>query len=178
MSIPKHPGAIHRFFDTSPISPDGRYLAACILPRGDRLPLPRERAGILLVDLETGAEEVIAETEGWAIQVGANLQWGDNRTLYYNDLYPDAWAPCLVGLDIFTGEKRRMKNGVFMLSPDGRYALTHNLAKSRLTQNGYEVMIPDEMIIRNDHHPKDDGFQRFQAGSSSCLEPGLEICGV
>lgn len=157
---PKHPGAIHRFFDTSPISPDGRYLAACILPYGDHLPIPREQAGILLVDLETGQEEVIAHTEGWGIQVGANLQWGDSRTLYYNDLFPGTWEPCLVKLDIFTGEKQRMKNGIFMLSPDGRYALTHNLVKGRLTQNGYGVMIPDEEILRNDHFPQNDGFYR------------------
>ena len=134
------------------------YLAACVLPYGDHLPSPRDRAGILLVDLETGREEIIDETAGWGLQVGANLQWGNDQTLYYNDLYSNTWEPCLVELNPFTGEKKRMGSGIFMLSPDGRYALTHNLVKGRLTQNGYGVMIPDEKIVRNDHHPTDDGF--------------------
>ena len=35
--------AIHRFFDTSPFSPSGRYLAVFRLPFEDRVPPPGEK---------------------------------------------------------------------------------------------------------------------------------------
>ena len=170
---PQHSGVIHRFFDTSPISPNGRYLAACVLPCENRHPLPGETAGILLVDLETGQEEIIAHTRGWAMQVGANLQWGDDQTLYYNDLFPERWEPCLVQLHPFTGEKKRLSGGIFMLSPDGRYALTHNLARSRLTQYGYGVMIPDEYLMHKNRDLWNDGFYRTdtQTGETELFMP-------
>ena len=165
---PEHGAAIHRFFDTSPISPSGKYLAACVLPYENRLPSPGDLAKILLVDLETGKETIIAETRGWGIQVGANLQWGGEGILYYNDVDTRTWVPCLVRHDIRNGSIRRMGQGIFMLSPDGRFALTHNLSKSRLTQTGYGVAVPDAYALPNGDHPEDDGFFRTDTLSGQC----------
>lgn len=164
---PGHGRTIHRFFDTSPISPDGRYLAATVLPYENHPQNPSDTAGILLVDLETGEERVIAETRGWGIQVGANVQWSDANTLVYNDADSD-WNPHLVKHDIRTGEKKCMGKGVFMLSPDGRYALTHNLARSRITQVGYGVMIPDALLTQNGSCPEDDGFFLTDLETGEC----------
>lgn len=47
-------GSFHRFFDTSPLSPSGRYLGLTRLPFEDRLPPPGHVAEVLLVDLDTG----------------------------------------------------------------------------------------------------------------------------
>ena len=55
---PNRRGCIHRFFDTSPISPSGRYLALFQLPSEDRQPEPGEAGNIVLVDLHTG-EDII-----------------------------------------------------------------------------------------------------------------------
>jgi len=164
---PGHGRTIHRFFDTSPISPDGRYLAATVLPYENHPQSPGDTAEILLVNLETGEERVISETRGWGTQVGANVQWSDAHTLVYNDADSD-WNPHLVKYDVRSGEMQRMGNGVFMLSPDGRYALTHNLAKSRVTQPGYGVMVPDERIGTNGEHPEDDGFYITDLVSGEC----------
>lgn len=155
---PKHPGAIHRFFDTSPISPDNKHLIACVLPYENKLPQIGDTADILLVDLENGDEKVIASTKGWALQVGAHAQWIDSHTVCYNDVNTQTWQPYLVKHDIITGEKTNMGFGVCVVSPNGRKALTNNLTKNRFTQNGYGVMIPDEMLKRNNNHPEDDGF--------------------
>ena len=170
---PEHGACIHRFFDTSPISPSGKYLAACILPYEDHLPVPGDRAKILLVDLEAGKETVIAETSGWGIQVGANVQWGGEGILYYNDVDTGSWTPCLIRHDLKTGVRRRMGQGIFMLSPDGKYALTHNLVKSRLTQTGYGVAVPDEFVRENGDYPTEDGFYRTdtETGESTLFMP-------
>ncbi|MHC5035401.1 MAG: hypothetical protein ACYTFZ_10230, partial [Planctomycetota bacterium] len=57
---PGFDGAIHRFFDTSPISPSGRYLALTRFLREDRPPSPSEAAEVVLVDLQTGATRTLA----------------------------------------------------------------------------------------------------------------------
>lgn len=155
---PETPRTIHRFFDTSPVSPDGRYLAVLQLPVEGRNPLPGERADVLLVDLETGAVRKLDDTAGWGVQVGANVQWSPDGALYYNDV-KDGRSAVLVQYDVRTGVRRTLGDaGVFMLSPDGRYALTHNLVKSRLTQTGYGVWVDDAFVVRNGDHPEDDGF--------------------
>ena len=67
-------GMMHRFFDTSPFSPSGRYLALTRFPFEDRLPAPGDVAEVILVDLKTGEQRSIAETRGWGTQLGAQVQ--------------------------------------------------------------------------------------------------------
>ncbi len=50
---------IHRYWDTSPFSPSGRYLALTRLPAEDRLPEPGDVAEVVLVDLQAGGERVL-----------------------------------------------------------------------------------------------------------------------
>ncbi|GAH43070.1 unnamed protein product, partial [marine sediment metagenome] len=69
---PERPACIHRFFDTSPISPSGRYVALFQLPAEDSVPAPGDAGNIVLVDLATGEDRVVAETCGWETQMGAN----------------------------------------------------------------------------------------------------------
>ncbi len=71
---PKVGQVIHRFFDTSPISPSGRYLAAFRMQYEDKLPLAGDKGEVIVVDLQTGEEEAVAETCGWESQLGANVQ--------------------------------------------------------------------------------------------------------
>ena len=85
---------IHRFFDTSPFSPSGRYLALTRLPYEDHLPMPGDAAEVILVDLNTSEEQVVAETHGWDTQLGAQTQWGaDDSQLFFNDLDTRSWQP-------------------------------------------------------------------------------------
>ena len=166
---PNHPGAIHYFFDTSPISPDNRYLVASILPYEDHLNEPGDSADILLVDLDTGEEKIIASTKGWGLQVGAHAQWCGNRTICYNDLDTDTWEPYVVKLNIMTGEKQHLNSkGIDMLSPDHKFAITHNLVNGRFHQWGYGVMVPDDKMVRNGNYPTDDGFYLTNLETGEC----------
>ncbi len=156
---PRTPGCFHRFFDTTPISPSGRYLAALRMPDETRLNQPGEIADVVLVDLEAGTETVVAQTRGWEAQMGANLNWGaDDHCLVFNDVDPDDWGSRLVRLDPLSGACERIPGGVYHLSPDGRYAAACSLERMRRTQDGYGVVIPDEHVPLNHGAPDDDGL--------------------
>ena len=84
---PGNTGYIHRYYDSSPFSPSGRYVAVTRLPFEDHQPQRGEVAEIAVIDLATGDTRTVAETRGWDVQLGAQLQWGaDDRTLLFNDL--------------------------------------------------------------------------------------------
>ncbi len=62
---PKTGRTIHRFFDTSPISPSGRYMALFRMPQEEKTPCPGEIGEVIVVDLKTGEEQIVATTAGW-----------------------------------------------------------------------------------------------------------------
>lgn len=150
---------IHRFFDTSPISPSGRFVGLFRLPNEIRPPQPGEAGEVVLVDLETGRERVVATTRGWETQMGANVQWGaTDADLFFNDVDPATWKPFAVQLDPATGRTRRIAGTVFTVSPDGRYLTSYNLVASRWIQVGYGVVIPNRLARRNVGPVTDDGL--------------------
>ncbi len=171
-------GVIHRFFDTSPISPSGRYLAVFRLPYEDRLPSPGDRGQIVLVDLQTGSERVLDTTAGWEMQVGANLQWGaSDSELYYNDVDTRTWIAYGVGLDPLSGNRRRLNSCIFEVSPDGRFAATTDPVRARFSQTGYGVVIPDHLVPRYDRPSEQDGLTvtDLRTGASRLLISVAEI---
>ncbi len=150
----------HRFFDTSAISPSGRYVAVLRLPFEDRLPCPGDVAHILLIDLKTGKESTVADTRGWEHQLGANLNWGgSDHELFFNDVDTAIWTPFAWKLDPLTGRKQRMAGTVYHASRDGRWLISANLVTTRKTQRGYGVCIPDgELPPRRIGPCEGDGF--------------------
>lgn len=56
---------IHRFFDSSAISPSGRYVALTQLPDETRPPYAGEPADVVVVDLYTAQWEIVARTHGY-----------------------------------------------------------------------------------------------------------------
>ena len=156
---PDRRGCFHRFFDTSPFSPGGRYVALLQAPFEDRVNRPGEAATVLVVDLETGEEHEAGTTRGWEFQMGANLQWGtDDETLLYNDVDTAGWTAHGVRLSWRTGEARSFPRGIYHASPDGRFAAVTNPLAMRRTQNGYGVLVPDELVPRNRGLSEEDGL--------------------
>ncbi|MBI5691778.1 MAG: hypothetical protein HZC55_16970 [Verrucomicrobia bacterium] len=150
---------IHRFFDTSPISPSGRYVGLFRLPNETRPPQPGETGEVIVVDLETGRERTVATSRGWETQMGANVQWGrTDADLFFNDVDPATWTPFAVRLDPATGERRRLAGTVFTVSPDGGQLTSYNLVASRLIQVGYGVVLPETQTRRNRGPVSDDGI--------------------
>jgi len=176
--VPVHcvtPGAtgyIHRYYDSSPFSPSGRYLAVTRLPFEDRRPRPGDIAEIAVIDLVTGELRTVAETRGWDVQLGAQTQWGANdRTLLFNDIEVRDWMPYGVRLDLQTGESRRLGGTIYSVSPDGRWAASPCLRRMAVTQQGYGVVVPRQYIPENRGASADDGIwiTDLQSGHSRLL---------
>lgn len=138
---------IQRFFDTSPFSPSGRYLAVFRFPREDRSPQAGEAGEVVLVDLVAGGERVVATSRGYEMQLGANVQWGaTDAELYFNDVDPATWEAFAVQLNPLTGASRRLGGTVFMVSPNGQQLASYNLITSRRAQVGYGVIVPESAM--------------------------------
>ncbi|MBD3243376.1 MAG: hypothetical protein GF331_22490 [Chitinivibrionales bacterium] len=166
---PERTGCMHRFFDTSPISPSGRYLAVLQFPQEQRRPAPGEQAQVVLVDLERDEDRVVATTHGWEGQMGANINWGgSDEELFFNDVDTASWTPFAWRLNVSTGEKVRLAGTVYHASPDGRWLVSANTATMRRTQPGYGVMIPEERMRWNVGLADDDGFYLTDAQSGAC----------
>ncbi|TVR52171.1 MAG: hypothetical protein EA425_05555 [Puniceicoccaceae bacterium] len=156
---PDSTGWIHRFFDTNPISPSGRFLAVFRLPFEDRQPKPGEPGEVHLVDLQTGSRRRLAETIGWEPQLGANLNWGgSDEALFFNDVDPESWTPFSWMLNPLTGHRQRMEGPVYHASPDGRWLVAADPRRMRKTQPGYGVQVPDEAVRQHRGAVSDDGF--------------------
>ena len=160
---------IHRFFDTSPFSPSGRYMALFRLPQEERLPEPGEVGEVILVDLARGEETVIAETRGWEPQMGANINWGaDDTSLFFNDVDPSDWTPFGVRLNPITGQRKRLQGCVYRVSPDGTRIASANMKTMRRTQNGYGVVVPDEELPQHFQLAEDDGLYVTDTETGEC----------
>jgi hypothetical protein len=160
---------IHRFFDTSPFSPSGRYLALLRLPYEDRVPAPGDPADVILVDLLSGEERRLTDTRAWEAQVGAHVQWGRNDSeLYFNDVRPGEWRPFGVRLDPASGRRRELEGTVYMVSPTGEVAASPCLRRTGRTQPGYGVAVPPEHQPANRGAPDDDGVYVTDLESGEC----------
>lgn len=150
--------AIHRFYDTSPISPSGRYLAATELPYEDRSPGPEDPATVVVFDLDDGKRVFEAATTAWDTQVGAHVQWGaSDRQLLFNRRAGEA-PPFAVVVDPATAIERPLDGAVYVVSPDGRETLAPDLRKLALVQAGYGVRSGDPERFRHVGAPSDDGL--------------------
>ena len=166
---PGQGGCIHRFFDTSPISPSGRYLAVFRFPFEDRQPEPGEAGQVCVIDLETGTERVVAETCGWEPQMGANVNWGaSDHELFFNDVDLQTWIPFAWKADPLCGTRVRMDGTVYHASPDGRWLISANMTTMCRTQPGYGVRIPLDRIRRNIGPASDDGFYLTDTATGRC----------
>lgn len=166
---PQLDGCFHRFFNTSPISPSGRYLAVTRLLHEDRLSAPGEQAEVVLVDLKTGKSRVLAKTRGFDSQLGAQAQWGatDNE-LFFNDLEMKYWHGFGVRMDPLSGKRQNLEGPVFEVSQNGRYAAGICLLRSGLTQRGYGVVVPAEVMPWNTGAADDDGVYLSDTATGKC----------
>ena len=156
---PEIDGCFHRFFDTSPVSPSGRYVALTRLRDEARAPGPGDVAEVVVVDLESGETKTVAETRGFDGQLGAQAQWGPtDHDLYFNDMDVETWRPYAVRLDVLTGERTELDGTVYMVSPDGTKLAAPCLKRTALTQAGYGVVVPQAVLPLNDPADEDDGL--------------------
>jgi len=163
-------GCIHRFFDSSPVSPSGRYVALTRLPDESRPPYAGEPADVVVVDLLTGDWDAVASTHGYDTQLGAQAQWGrSDRELYFNDMDVQRWRPHAVRLDPLSGERTELEGPVYMVSPDGAKLASPCLLRTGLTQVGYGVIAPTVSLPLNAAADDCDGLYITDTETGQCV---------
>lgn len=164
ISEPDRP-SIHRFYDTSPISPSGRYLAYTALPFDDKPPSASDQATVVIADLQTGDRHNIAATTAWDTQVGAHVQWGaTDKELFFN-VRNEQGIPLAVHFDVHTNQSRLLEGPIYMISQDGTTGLSPNLEKIGLVQLGYGLRVSDLESYRHVGAPDDDGVFTIDIGT-------------
>lgn len=152
-------GCVHRFFDASSVSPSGRYVAITRFRFEDRMPVPGDACDIVLVDLHTGEQKIIAESHGFDTQLGAQVQWGaTDEQLFFNDMDCDAWEPFGVLHNPLSGDSQKLSGTVYMASHDGTRVASTCLKRTGLTQAGYGVLVPEAHVPVNVGAVDDDGL--------------------
>ena len=142
----------HRFFDSSAISPSGRYVCATRTRReGPADVTPGDVAEVVVYDLQKKREDRFPvvyrrPTAAWDAQLGAQVQWGaSDDELYFNDVVGTRGdgAPIVRGVrsDWQRGRETRLPTPVYHVTRDGaRAAAPRDLAALRMTQDGYGVV--------------------------------------
>lgn len=149
---------IHRFYDTSPISPSGRYIALNEFPFEDRLPTSSDEGAVFVLDLQTGKEVFRESTSAWDTQLGAHAQWGDTDEALYFNIRGEDGLPHSRRINITTGEAVTLPTPVYMISPDGAHNAAPSVAKLCLVQPGYGLIMENIEAHRHAGAPSDDGL--------------------
>lgn len=144
---PETPRCMHRWFDTSPISPSGQYVALTRIPQEDRDPRPGEPAWVEIVDLERGERVEVAETQAWDTQLGACVQWGESdEQLIYNRMDTDKWEPYGVIRNPFGQEEERIDGPIYAITSDGWTAASPQMIRTGMEEPGFGVRVPDKYM--------------------------------
>lgn len=149
---------IHRFYDTSPISPSGRYIALNEFPFEDHLPTASDSGSVFVIDLSNGKEVFRDNTSAWDTQLGAHAQWGETDNELYFNFRGDDGLPCARRVNLETGAGETLKSPVYMISPDGTTNAAPSVEKLCLVQPGYGLIMPDVEAFRHTGAPADDGL--------------------
>ena len=148
----------HRFFDSSAISPSGRYVCATRTRReGPADVTPGDVAEVVVYDLQKKREDRFPvvyrrPTAAWDAQLGAQVQWGaSDGEIYFNDVVGTRsdGAPIVRGVrsDWQRGRETRLPTPVYHVTRDGaRAAAPRDLAALRMTQDGYGVVVTPEQL--------------------------------
>ncbi len=156
---PDDQSVIHRFYDTSPISPSERYIALTRFNFEDRLPKAGDPAQVIVIDLESSETVYETDTLAWDTQVGAHVQWGaTDEALFFNRMSKDDWRPYGCKANIQTGEETKLEGTVYTVSPDGQKVSSPSLVKISNVQAGYGVTVPAKACPENQGIARDDGL--------------------
>ncbi|MEP7706674.1 hypothetical protein [Paraglaciecola sp. 25GB23A] len=156
--------AIHRFFDTSPVSNCGNYLIITEFENDTKLPSEGVPAYVVVVNISDGSEVYRRKTFGWDSQLGAQTQWSFNsKYILFNDVIKGK----AIGLkvDILSKTETQLDHTIYMASPVCNKAISPNLSLINFVQAGYGVHIPNPEKPRR-------GFAANNVITEICLETG------
>lgn len=141
-------------------SADGRYATVLETDVKGRLPTEADVATLGVVDMQENNRFVpLTETRCWNFQEAAMAHWlgcAPAPTFIYNDLVDGAFVSVI--FDMKTRQKRVVRYPVSAVSPDGKWAVSINYARLRLTRPDYGYGGNGQNARKEVVWPDDDGL--------------------
>lgn len=163
---------VHTYFDVTPFSPSGRYLAVSKLPFQDHIPDLGVAADVCVIDLKEQTIKTVYSTKTWGFQTGTNVQWGGSDNLIYTNDLIDGKA-VMIEIDLSTDSTKAFSRSMYNISSDGKYGIGFPLELLNVTQQGYgmpskEVKNPPRLSVEA---AVDEGVWRtdLKTGESTLL---------
>jgi hypothetical protein len=156
------------FYQCLQFDPTDRYILGMKVHCQNRDVRPTDRADIGFLDLRDGYKWTrIGETTAWNWQQGARLQWrpGSDEILW-NDRSDDGTQYVCRVYNFKTGARRILPRPVYIPSPDGVCALTHDFERMKHGGTPY-VGIEDKYADRC--APKETGIWRMDLNTGNAV---------
>ena len=149
------------YYDKLQFDTTERYVLGMQVDFEHRSPRPDDVIEIGMVDLKDNDRWItLGETRAWGWQQGCMLQWrpGSESEALWNDRQGDRFV-CRI-LDIKTGRMRTLPYPIHHVSPDGKWALGNDFARTNEMDAGYGYRgLPDPN--RDVPAPDDSGIYRI-----------------
>ncbi|MCR0206946.1 hypothetical protein MKC66_19735 [[Clostridium] innocuum] len=126
------------YYDKTPWNYDETFMIYLKVEDADKETAPFKEANIVLMNLKTKHEKILATTSAWNVQQGCMLQWlgpDFDSKIIYNDFFNDRYVSII--LDIHTLEKKVINSPVYSVSLNGDIALTLNFPRLHRLRPGY-----------------------------------------
>jgi hypothetical protein len=148
------------FYQCQQFDPTGRYLLGMRVHFQNRDVQATDRSDIGFIDLEDGYKWTrIGETTAWNWQQGARLQWRPRSDeILWNDRSDDGAHYVCRAYNFKTGEKRTLPRPVYIPSPDGAVALTHDFERMK---HGGTMYMGLEDKYAEQYAPKETGIWKM-----------------
>ena len=134
------------YYDKCPWSADQRYMIYVSHADAHRAYVSKEPTPIVLCDLTSGEERIIAHTNVWNSQQGCMLQWlgpDYQSRILYNDFRDGSYCSVIHHIDDST--ETVLKMPVYSVSADGKTAVTLDFSRLNTFGPGYGYCnLPDE----------------------------------
>jgi hypothetical protein len=119
------------YYDKLQFDPDSRYALGVSNDFQHRLPTADDAVEIGIVDLEDGDRWIrLGDSKSWSWHQTCMIQWlpGSKHEVIWNDRQGAEFVSHI--LNIRTREKRTLPKAIYCVSPDARWALVNDFARS------------------------------------------------
>ena len=156
------------FYQCLQFDPTGRYILGMRVHCQNRDVQPTDRGEIGIIDLRDGYKWTqIGETTAWNWQQGARLQWRPRSDeILWNDRSDDGTGYVCRVYNFKTGKRRTLPRPVYMPSPDGSMALTHDFERMKHGGTPY-VGIADKYA--DQYAPRETGIWRMDLDTGEAV---------
>ncbi len=138
------------YYDKSPWSKDGRYMVYLQPSDASRKYVTAEAVPIILYEVASGTERILAKTRVWNSQQGAMLQWlgpDYSSRVLYNDFREGKY--CSVILSVKDATEQVVAMPVYAVASDGCTAASLDFSRLNTYGKGYGYCnLPDNTINR------------------------------